>query len=231
MQTTRIEEWGDLASAMAELGFARSTPTLVSTGAASSLGADESERLEPLYAELTEVVERSGAVVVDGGTDRGVMRLLGRARARRHSFPLLGVVVAELVAPTETGPEDDRCPLEPNHTHALLVPGKEWGDEVPWLARVATVLADGKPSATVLVNGGEISYADAEASIAEGRPVLVAAGSGGTADKLAAAVRGDATLERARALADSELVRAVDMSNRAKQALSTEVERILSERN
>jgi SLOG in TRPM, prokaryote len=229
MQTKRIEGWSDLPDAMAELGFTRSMPTLVSIGAASSLGRDESERLEPLYAELTEVVDRSGAVVVDGGTDRGVMRLFGRARARGHSFPLLGVVVAELVAPAETGPDDNSCPLEPNHTHALLVPGTEWGDEVPWLARVATMLADGGPSATVLVSGGEISYADAEASIAEGRPVLVAAGSGGTADQVAAAVRGDETLERARALADSELVRAVDLSKGAERALTTEVERIFSE--
>jgi hypothetical protein len=59
--------------------------------------------------------------------------------------------------------------------------------------------------------------------------VLVAAGSGGTADQVAAAVRGDETLERARALVDSELVRAVDLSKGAERALTAEVERIFSE--
>ena len=84
---------------------------------------------------------------------------------------------------------------------------------------------------TVLVNGGEIAYADAEASIAEGRPVVVAAGSGGTADVVAAAARGASTLERAQALADSELVRAVDLNEDAGRQLAMEIDRILSDGN
>lgn len=231
MRTTRVERLSDLADALAELGITRSTPTLVSVGAAGRLSGDESVRLEPLFAGLTAVADRRGAVVVDGGTDQGVMRLFGRARARGHHFPLLGVVVEELVAPTDAPPDDDRCPLEPNHTHALLVPGAEWGEEVPWLARAATVVADGAPSVTLVVNGGEITYEDAGASIAEGRAVLVAAGSGGTADELAAAARGEAADERARALAESPLVQAVDFVKDADYGLTTEVERILSERS
>jgi SLOG in TRPM, prokaryote len=230
VRTKQVEEWGDLADAVAELGLTRSMPTLVSVGSADGLSGDDSKRLEPLFAELTATAERLRAALVDGGTDRGVMRLLGRARSRQSDVPLLGVAVAELVA-IDSEPDDGRCPLEPNHTHALLVPGTDWGDEVPWLARVATILADGAPSVTMLVSGGKVAYADAEASIAEGRPVLVVAGSGGTADEVAAATRGDATLERARALADSELVQAVDLSKDAKHGLTTEVERILSERS
>jgi hypothetical protein len=227
----RVERWSDLPDAMAELGLTRSIPTLVSVGAAGGLSGQESVRLEPLFAELTTLAERRGAAIVDGGTDRGVMRLFGRARGRGHGFPLLGVAVAELVASLGSELQDGRSPLEPNHTHALLVPGEAWGDEVPWLARVATILADGAPSVTVLVNGGEVTYADAEASIAEGRPVLVAAGSGGTADVVAAAARGAATIERAQALADCELVRAFDVGEDSEQRLSTEIDRILAERS
>ena len=227
----RVQGWSDLPDALAELGLTGSMPTLVSVGAAAGLSGEDSDRLEPLFAELTALAERWSAVVVDGGTDRGVMRLFGRARTRSHGFPLLGVAVTELVAPLGSELDDGRCLLEPNHTHALLVPGEAWGDEVPWLARVATILADGAPSVTVLVNGGEITYADAEASIAEGRSVLVAAGSGGTADVVAAAARGAPTLERAQALADCELVRAVDLGKGSGQGLATEIERILSERS
>ncbi|HEU0303511.1 MAG TPA: hypothetical protein VFR32_02915 [Gaiellaceae bacterium] len=229
MQTVRAEGWSDLPDALAELGLTRSRPTLVSVGAAAALSGDDSKRLEPLFGELTSLAERRGAAVVDGGTDRGVMRLFGRARASGYRFPLLGVAVAELVSATEV--DDGRCPLEPNHTHALLVPGATWGDEVPWLARVATVVADGAPSVTVLVNGGEITYDDAEASIAESRPVVVAAGSGGTADVIAAAVRGAPANERAQALAGSKLVRAVDLSEDSGLRLSTEIDGILSERS
>jgi hypothetical protein len=228
VRTKRVEQWSDLASVIADLDLPRSVPTLVILGGAGSLTGHDAELLEPLFAELAATAERVGAAVVDGGTDRGVMRLLGRAHGGEHDSPLLGVAVAELVAPPGAA-DDSRCPLEPNHTHVLLVPGTEWGEEVPWLARVATMLADGAPSVTVLVNGGEISYDDVEASITEGRPVLVAAGSGGTADELAAAARGEAADDRARALAGSELVRVVDFGKDS--GLTTEIERILSERS
>ena len=112
-----------------------------------------------------------------------------------------------------------------------LVPGEAWGEEVPWLARVATLVAREAPSVTVLVNGGEITYADAEASIAEGRPVLVVAGSGGTADVVAAAARGTSTLERVQALASSELLRAVDLDGDSGRQVLKEIERTLTERS
>ena len=230
MRTKRVEQWSDLAAAIAELGFAGSMPTLVIVGAASSLTAVEAERLEPLFAQLTATAERVGAALVDGGTDRGVMRLLGRAHGGNDS-PLIGVAVAELIAPPTAADDDDRCPLEPNHTHALLVPGTDWGDEVPWLARAATIVADGAPSVTLIVSGGEITYEDAGASIGEGRRVLVAAGSGGTADALASAARGQAADERARALAESELLQAVDFGKDAEHGLTREIERILSGRS
>ena len=231
METIRVERLADLPDALVELGLTRTMPTLASVGAASGLTGTDSTSLETLFEELTKVADRRGAAVVDGGTDRGVMRLFGRARSRGYGFPLLGVAVDELVALPGSESDDGRCPLEPNHTHAVLVPGEAWGEEAPWLARVATLLADGAPSVTVLVNGGEIAYADAEASIAEGRPVVVAAGSGGTADVVAAAARGASTLERAQALADSELVRAVDLNEDAGRQLPMEIDRILSDGN
>ncbi len=231
MLTTHVERWGDLPDALTQLGLTRAMPTIVSVGAAGALTGVDSERLEPLFAELTAIADRHDAAVVDGGTDRGVMRLFGRARSRAHSFPLLGVAVDGLVASPTSPPDDDRCPLEPNHTHALLVPGEAWGEEVPWLARVATLVAREAPSVTVLVNGGEITYADAEASIAEGRPVLVVAGSGGTADVVAAAARGTSTLERVQALASSELLRAVDLDGDSGRQVLKEIERTLTERS
>ena len=231
MLTTHVERWGDLPDVLTQLGLTRAMPTIVSVGAAGALTGVDSERLEPLFAELTAIADRHDAAVVDGGTDRGVMRLFGRARSRAHSFPLLGVAVDGLVASPTSPPDDDRCPLEPNHTHALLVPGEAWGEEVPWLARVATLVAREAPSVTVLVNGGEITYADAEASIAEGRPVLVVAGSGGTADVVAAAARGTSTLERVQALASSELLRAVDLDGDSGRQVLKEIERTLTERS
>ena len=105
---------------------------------------------------------------------------------------------------------EDAVPLDAHHTHFVLVPGAEWGAESPWIAQVGTELAGGLPSVTVLVNGGEIAYADVEHSLRAGRPVLAIAGSGRTADELSSAVRGVPADERAVRLAASGLVRAVD---------------------
>lgn len=230
MQTLRVERWSDLPGAVATFGFTRPVRTLVVVGAAAQMSEDGLSRLEPLFEQLAALAEQTGAAVVDGGTDAGVMRLIGRARAARDgTFPLLGVVVEGLAAPPGRRESADRWPLEPNHSHVLLVPGRDWGDEAPWLARVATVVAAGAPSATVLINGGEGAYADAEASLAENRPLIVAAGSGGTADALAEAGRDGALDERAEALATSNLVNAVDLRQDDGQPLVTEIARILTE--
>ena len=90
--------------------------------------------------------------------------------------------------------------LEANHTHFVVVPGENWGDETPWIARTATVLAGAAPSITVLINGGQIAYSDVQRSVEAGRPVFVVAGSGRTADVFVGALAGAPADERAAAL-------------------------------
>jgi len=92
------------------------------------------------------------------------------------------------------------------------VPGSAWGDESAWIAETATQLASGAPSVTVLINGGEVTWEDARQSIRAGRLVITIAGSGRTADLLAAGLRGDPTDDRAKALIASGLVQAADLS-------------------
>jgi len=211
------------------LGFARPVSTLVVVGAADRLANAEHKRLQPLFGGLAALAERTGAAVVDGGTDTGVMRLLGRARARGHTFPLVGVVVAALARPAGSEISAGRWPLEPNHSHILLVPGREWGDEARWLARVATLVADGAPAVTLLVNGGRIAYTDAEASLAEGRKLIVAAGTGGTADALAADIRDGSLASRTtHVFSGSDLVQTIHLNEDGNEPLFTEIERILS---
>ena len=95
------------------------------------------------------------------------------------------------------------------------MPGAEFGDEAPWIARVATELAGGWPSVSVLVNGGRIAYKDVACSLHAGRPVLAVAGSGRTADQVASAVRGGPAEERAVRLAASGLVEVVEADDLA----------------
>jgi hypothetical protein len=99
----------------------------------------------------------------------------------------------------------------------VQVAGDSRGAEPPDQTPVATILAGPCPSVTVLVNGGEICVVDARLSLVAGRPVLVLAGTGRAADRIAAAVsdpagRGD---PRVAALALSPLVRVADVTDRA----------------
>lgn len=202
----RVHSDSDLAVAVEALGVG-GRAALVVVGGASGLSGREARRLAPLFDDvLAPLAQRLGATVVDGGTDAGVMRLMGDARGEAHaSFALIGVIVDELA---------DSVGLEPNHTHFVLVPGSDWGHEAPWLALLAGVVAAGEPSATVLVNGGDIALDDVRHSIEAGRPVVVLDGSGRSADALAAVSRGERGDPSLAKLVASGLVHAVDARDR-----------------
>jgi hypothetical protein len=122
-------------------------------------------------------------------------------------------VVEQLAALPSQPLQKDQWTLEAHHTHFVLTPGSQWGEEAVWISRVATVLAGTQPSVTVLVNGGEIAYQDAAHSVEQHRPVLIVEGSGGTADVLARAMRGSANSKRARQLAASGMLSSVQLKD------------------
>ncbi|MEB3337739.1 MAG: hypothetical protein VKJ46_09770 [Leptolyngbyaceae bacterium] len=216
----------DLPEALQSLGLDQPRPALVVVGGASGMTSESLARLHLLFVEvLAPLAEALGLVVIDGGTDAGVMRLMGQACAELMAqFPRIGVAAIETVsipscilAPAELEalnlptPIADAAPLEPNHTHFVLVPGSAWGDESPWLAQIASVLTAGLPSVTILINGGAIAWSDVRYSVTEGRTVMVMDGSGRTADTLAAGLRGEIVHEQAQALGKSGLLEVIDL--------------------
>jgi len=226
----RVNQPAELPNALRKLGLHHSCPVLVVVGGAGKLTDDEMTRLRPLFVEvLAPLAEALGACVADGGTYSGVMHLMGQARTETQaSFPLVGVAATGTVALPDTPlPRPDATPLEPNHTHFVLVPGSEWGDDSPWLPRVVSVLAKGAPSVTVVINGGENTWKDVSESVEAGRRVIAVAGSGRAADMLVGALRGETVDERGKELVASGLVQAVDvaanpgrLSEMVKQTLS-----------
>ncbi len=212
---TQVEQPEELPYALEAIGLCGSRPVLVVVGGASNISEADFLRIQRLFVEvLAPIAETLGAYVVDGGTDAGIMRMMGAARTQIGAkFALVGVTPEGKVAlpnHLETAAAD-LTPLEPNHTHFVLVPGKNWGDESPWISCVATMLANDAPSMTVLLNGGEITFKDAFSSVNSGRVVLVIAGSGRTADILVDALRGKATDERAKKLAKSGTLQYIDL--------------------
>jgi hypothetical protein len=203
----RLDAPEEIGAALHALGLAIPQPVLVLVGGASQATDDEVSSIDELVEPLVATAARLGAAIVDGGTDAGVMQAAGEARARIGSeAPLVGVVPAGLV---------DDYELEPNHSHFLLVPGAEFGAESPWIARIAGELAGGRPSVTVLLGGGEVTWLDAAASVAAGRRILAVKGSGRAADELAL---GES--ERARDLRASGLVELLDLGEDRTRLLS-----------
>ncbi len=206
-----------IPDALATLAVRRGRPVLVLVGGAGGMSDAHLETLRKLLADaVVPLLERHGAAVVDGGTDSGVMQVIGRARAAGgYRFPLVGVAAQDTVATGGRVPSNpDAAALEPHHTHFVLVPGSEWGDEAPWLGHVAEAIAEGAAMLTMVVNGGEITFADVSASLKRHRPVLVLAGTGRTADAIAEARAGREADPRAVAIAASALTRVLPVTDR-----------------
>lgn len=212
----RVDKRDQLPTALRALALRSGRPVLVSVGGASGMAPEQLDAVAVVVREhVVPALDQWEAAVVDGGTDVGVMRIMGQAHdAADARFPLIGVAAAGTVAiPDEAELTTGGAELEPHHTHVLLVPGNTWGDESPWISEVATVVAGQHPSVTLVTNGGEITYEDVSHSLEANRPVLVLAGTGRTADAIAAAAAGAGDDRRAMQVAASPLVRIVRLED------------------
>jgi hypothetical protein len=149
----------------------------------AGLGALFFEAVAPVAAELR-------ALIIDGGTQSGVMAMTGEAVARcPQRCELLGIAPAGKVTyPGDGGiATADRAPLEPNHSHFILVDSNEWGGETETMFEIARAFET--PVVAMLVNGGALAAKEVLQSVRNGWQILVVEGSGRFADELSAAVR------------------------------------------
>ena len=233
-QIMTVNHVDDLPRILSAFSLEADRPTLVLVGGASKLSAEDFRKVESLFLNvLAPLAQELGLAVVDGGTDAGIMRLIGKARvALGATFPLIGVAPVGLVdLPNYPAPCDDSAPLEENHTHCLLIPGNKWGDESPWIAWVASTLAADAPSTAILINGGEVTWKDAQSNVAVERTVVVVDGSGRTADILADAIAGDPVIDkRAQPLVDSGFLTRLDL-NQPSEQLTAQLRRLFTSKS
>lgn len=144
-----------------------------------------------VIAKTAEILDVS---IISSGTDVGVMTAMGKSRGRNgYQFPLVGISPEGSVTwpegprsgtPLHTGNEREQ--LEPHHSHFILVPGNEPGDETKWIVRAATMITKGRhKSVTVLINGGKSSQQDVDEGLQANRPLIVLSGTGRLADEIA----------------------------------------------
>ena len=196
----RAEPATDLPRALRAMGLTTGVPTIVPVSAGSKPG--QLSRLQPLLEKVVvAVAETLDAAVVDEGDRSGVGALLGQVRKRKKAgFPLVGV------AP-EAGSADD---LDSEHTHFVLVPGGHGPERHRWISAVAGAASSGNRSLALVAAGGEPAWDSVAAHVRDGRLVMAVARTGGVADQLAAALAGRTLDSRARALAGSGQVCALD---------------------
>jgi hypothetical protein len=192
-------------------------------GGASDVDQALIPRLTQLFGRgIARAAAEADAIIVDGGTQAGVMAMMGEGIAGRgYSTMLVGVAPANKVM--YPGGPDSGVPLEPNHTHFVLVDGTDWGSEtttiyglISYLSSAETQAANvqrkpalttnvqqkpaqaanvqRKPALAVLANGGAVSTDEVLRAVRQKLPLIVVEGSGGLADKVAAAWKQKDTL-------------------------------------
>ncbi len=205
--------------AAAALGLSRPRGLIVLNGGTADLAPDLQAALRRILGEgLARVAIEEGLTVVTGGTEAGVFALFGEALDDDRTAPCIGVAPAGLVTwPGRERPsgspagDEEPVPLEPHHSHFLLVEGDEWGDETDAMLALTEALSGGCPSLAVLAGGGAGARREVLAHLRAGREVIVLDGTGRFAERLAEAVagRGEPTQETAEMVA-SGLITVVD---------------------
>lgn len=180
VKAANISNDHEIQEALTELEIPRPRTVIVLVGGAGGIGFLDKFPMKKAVGIVAQLAEKSGSVVVDGGTQAGIMTEIGVQRKKnKFTFPLVGVVFDALLMK-----EAPASILDANHTHFLLIPGDDWGAESSWISKIATAIAGGEKSLTVLVNGGNISRSDVEYSLMENRPTAVMRGTGRLADDI-----------------------------------------------
>lgn len=180
VKAAHVSNSKEIQRALDQLEIPHPNSVIVLVGGAAGIGWLDMFPMRKAVGIIARLAEETHSVVIDGGTQAGIMTEIGKQRKQHgYSFPLIGVVFDNLFISEE--PADI---LDPNHTHFFLIPGNDWGDESAWISKIATSITGNLKSITVLVNGGNISRQDVEYSLMENRPTFVIRGTGRLADEI-----------------------------------------------
>jgi len=172
------------------LNIQQPNAVIIIAGGASKMDEKVHPDLDRLFTlGIAQVAISARALIIDGGTQAGVMAIMGQAVAeQQRRSTLLGVAPAGSVTypGQSTGIRgNEAVPLDPNHSYFVLVETGEWGGETDTIYELAKTLSAGHPSVAILINGGSVAKSEVLHNVRQSRPIIVMEGSGRLADEIA----------------------------------------------
>ncbi len=172
------------------LSIQQPSAVILIAGGASKMDEQLSPDLFRLCAYgIAQVAASSNALIIDGGTQAGVMAIMGLAVAKQQQRSmLLGVAPAGRVTyPGKSAemPDNQGVSLDPNHSHFVLIETDKWGGETETMYELAKTFSANCPSVAVLINGGSSAKSEVVQNVRQRRPIIVIEGSGRLADEIA----------------------------------------------
>src|SRR6185503_710349 len=177
---------GDIVAA---LGLKKYDAVILILGGAAGLEEKFKQRLIQLFGRgIARAAANANAVLIDGGTQSGVMAMMGQGVADRgHKCSLIGVAPKALVQYPGSAIQSS-VPLDPNHSHFVLVEGDEWGSELGTIFSLTNALTAGVAKVVaILASGGANARDEVVHAVRQNLPLIVIEGSGGLADEIATA--------------------------------------------
>lgn len=172
-------------------------------------GADNiDDKLRPRLIQLfgrgiARAAANANAVIIDGGTQSGVMAMMGQGVVDRGcKCSLIGVTPKALVQYPGSAIQSS-VNLDPNHSHFVLVEGNEWGSELGTIFNLTNALTAEVPKVVaILASGGANARDEVVQAVRQNLPLIVIERSGGLADEIVAAWKARPNLPEDPAMAE-----------------------------
>ena len=194
-QAVKVGKHDDADAVIDMLNLKKPSPAIFITGGASLMHEDDVRRTQDIMENgITRFAAENNVTIIDGGTEAGVMQMVGEARQKHHhAFPLIGVApYGKIAYPGRYNPKQE-AELEDHHSHFVLIDADEWGAESQMIVNLSHAITGGKyPALGILINGGKIAERDVYLATSKQEPkitILVLEGSGRKADEIATAFK------------------------------------------
>lgn len=191
----RVPVGSDPKRIIKAFGLIAPRPTIFISGGASAMSDEDIERTRVLIDEcISAFAEEKKITVIDGGTQAGVMDMIGDSRRERnYKYPLIGVSPLDKVEYPGFKGTSSEAILQDGHSHFVLVDSDEWGGETNMIIALTKAIANQQaPMVGILINGGKIAEREAYLASASGEnrmPLIIIDGSGRTADNISTAFK------------------------------------------